>query len=204
MVLRTFLAPPAPDVELGTVSFKSKMDEVIKNFCQYWPIHDLPFELASDSPPKDDKKTEAPVKEVEKEIEKPPPENNNGSGGDHNGTDFVDRGASAVAASAPFTSYDMSSMLFNIAHTMASAAATTSDYVPDPKQSNNDVSKTDNKQNPGATSQSTKTDDVSAEQDSRKVDLLIYLPQDHFESRWLPEWSRVDLQDVPTEKETAT
>ena len=48
MILRTFLAPPAPDVELGTVSFKSKMDEVIKNFCQYWPIYDLPFELISD------------------------------------------------------------------------------------------------------------------------------------------------------------
>ena len=47
MILRTFLAPPAPDVELGTVSFKSKMDEIIKNFCQYWPIYDLPFELVS-------------------------------------------------------------------------------------------------------------------------------------------------------------
>ena len=45
MILRMFLAPPAPDVEMGTVSFRSKMDEVIKNFCQYWPIHDLPFEL---------------------------------------------------------------------------------------------------------------------------------------------------------------
>jgi len=45
MILRMFLAPPAPNVEMGTVSFKSKMDEVIKNFCQYWPIHDLPFEL---------------------------------------------------------------------------------------------------------------------------------------------------------------
>jgi len=29
-------------------SFKSKMDEIIKNFCQYWPIYDLPFELVSD------------------------------------------------------------------------------------------------------------------------------------------------------------
>jgi len=48
MILRMFLAPPAPNVEMGTVSFKSKMDEVIKNFCQYWPIHDLPFELISD------------------------------------------------------------------------------------------------------------------------------------------------------------
>jgi len=28
MILRMFLAPPAPNVEMGTVSFKSKMDEV--------------------------------------------------------------------------------------------------------------------------------------------------------------------------------
>jgi hypothetical protein len=51
MVLRMFLSPPAPDVELGTVSFKSKMDEVIKNFCQYWPMYDLPFELVPDVQP---------------------------------------------------------------------------------------------------------------------------------------------------------
>ena len=49
MILRTFLAPPPPNVELGTVSFKSKMDEVIKNFSQYWPIHDLPFELVPET-----------------------------------------------------------------------------------------------------------------------------------------------------------
>jgi len=47
-MLRMFLAPPRPEVELGTVSFKSKMDEVIKNFCQYWPIYDLPFEVVTD------------------------------------------------------------------------------------------------------------------------------------------------------------
>ena len=47
-MLRMFLAPPRPEVELGTVSFKSKMDEVIKNFCQYWPIYDLPFEVVQE------------------------------------------------------------------------------------------------------------------------------------------------------------
>ena len=47
-MLRMFLAPPRPEVELGTVYFKSKMDEIIKNFCQYWPIYDLPFEVVKD------------------------------------------------------------------------------------------------------------------------------------------------------------
>jgi len=52
-MLRMFLAPPRPEVELGTVSFKSKMDEVIKNFCQYWPIYDLPFEVVREEEEKD-------------------------------------------------------------------------------------------------------------------------------------------------------
>jgi len=47
-MLTMFLAPPRPEVELGTVSFKSKMDQVIKNFRQYWPIYDLPFEVVKD------------------------------------------------------------------------------------------------------------------------------------------------------------
>ena len=47
-MLRMYLAPPRRQVELGTLSFRSKMDEVIKNFCQYWPIYDLPFEVVTD------------------------------------------------------------------------------------------------------------------------------------------------------------
>ena len=47
-MLRMFMVPPRPEVELGTVSFKSKMDEVIKNFCQCWPMCDLPFEVVED------------------------------------------------------------------------------------------------------------------------------------------------------------
>ena len=57
MMLRTFLAPPRPAVELGTVSFKSKMDEVIKNFYQCWPIYDLPFKVMGDKD--DDENAEA-------------------------------------------------------------------------------------------------------------------------------------------------
>ena len=60
-ILRTFMAPNRPDIEIGTVSFKSKMDEIIKNFYQIWPIYDLPFEVLSeeeieklDNPDKDE------------------------------------------------------------------------------------------------------------------------------------------------------
>ena len=63
MILRMFLAPPAPNVEMGTVSFKSKMDEVIKNFCQYWPIHDLPFELIPENEDEEEQKDDAAADE---------------------------------------------------------------------------------------------------------------------------------------------
>ena len=67
-----FLAPPRPEVELGTVSFKSKMDEVIKNFCQYWPIYDLPFEVVKDEDEEaekdsNDNKNKQPKKSDEEE-----------------------------------------------------------------------------------------------------------------------------------------
>ena len=43
-LMRTFMAPSKPDIELGTVSFKSKLDEIIQNFFQNWPMYDFPME----------------------------------------------------------------------------------------------------------------------------------------------------------------
>ena len=37
------LKPAYPDPELGSVSFKSKLEEVIRNFRQIWPMYDFPF-----------------------------------------------------------------------------------------------------------------------------------------------------------------
>ena len=76
MILRTFFAPPAPDVEIGTVSFKSKMDEVIKNFCQYWPIYDLPFELVAED--EDEKEKGEPPEAEAATAENAPFSSNNG------------------------------------------------------------------------------------------------------------------------------
>ncbi|ESN93587.1 hypothetical protein HELRODRAFT_180676 [Helobdella robusta] len=44
-ILRTFMEPEKPEIEMGTVSFKSKLDEVIKNFAQVWPMYDFDFQL---------------------------------------------------------------------------------------------------------------------------------------------------------------
>ena len=52
-VLRTFMAPKQPDIELGTVSFRSKLEEIISSFYQKWAMFDFPFEIGS---PEDDEK----------------------------------------------------------------------------------------------------------------------------------------------------
>lgn len=55
-ILRTFMEPDKPDIEMGTVSFKSKLDEVIKNFSQIWPMFDFSFELYKEE--KEEEETE--------------------------------------------------------------------------------------------------------------------------------------------------
>ena len=44
LILRTMMGVQSSDIELGTLSFRSKLDEVIQNYRQYWPIYDLQFE----------------------------------------------------------------------------------------------------------------------------------------------------------------
>jgi hypothetical protein len=64
-ILRMVMEPEKPDIEIGTVSFKSQLDEVIKNFVQYWPIYDLPFELyTAEDEERDRQKAEEKNKEA--------------------------------------------------------------------------------------------------------------------------------------------
>ena len=42
-ILKIFIQANKPDIELGTVSFRSKLDEIIKNFFQTWPMYDFPL-----------------------------------------------------------------------------------------------------------------------------------------------------------------
>lgn len=56
LILRTVMGSgDDSELELGTLSFRSKLDEVIKNFRQYWPIYDLPFELDTSPEPEEEK-----------------------------------------------------------------------------------------------------------------------------------------------------
>lgn len=47
-ILKTFRPPQQPEMEVETVGFQALIDEILNNFCQYWPIYDLPFEVATD------------------------------------------------------------------------------------------------------------------------------------------------------------
>ena len=47
-MLGMFTPPPSPDVQLETVHFSCHMDVTTRYFYQFWPIHDLPFEVISD------------------------------------------------------------------------------------------------------------------------------------------------------------
>ena len=44
-IFSSLLKPATPDVELGSLSFKSKLEEVIINFWQVWPMYDFPFDI---------------------------------------------------------------------------------------------------------------------------------------------------------------
>ena len=47
------LKPANPDPELGSVSFKSKLEEVIENFRQIWPMYDFIFDVNDKREPSD-------------------------------------------------------------------------------------------------------------------------------------------------------
>ncbi|CAH1799796.1 unnamed protein product [Owenia fusiformis] len=47
-MLRNFMSSKADPIELNSCTFKCKVDEVIENFKEDWPIADLPFEVDED------------------------------------------------------------------------------------------------------------------------------------------------------------
>ena len=51
-MFRNIFRPSNPEVETNLLSFKSKLEEVIKHFCQTWPMYDLVFDVEEE--PKSD------------------------------------------------------------------------------------------------------------------------------------------------------
>ena len=44
-IFSNLLKPAQPAIELGSVSFKSKLEEIVINFWQLWPMYDFKFEI---------------------------------------------------------------------------------------------------------------------------------------------------------------
>jgi len=49
LIFRTLMKPEKPDMEIGTVSFQLRMDEVMHQFARHWPICDLSLRLSPDA-----------------------------------------------------------------------------------------------------------------------------------------------------------
>ena len=172
MILRTFLAPPAPDVELGTVSFKSKMDEVIKNFCQYWPIYDLPFELV----PEDEEDLENGEDEEKNESSKKP----------------------VTASATASVSYSINSDGCDGSPTMYTETI----YVDEFRGNNEHIAsnsiplktywkQTEAPESPGPVDKVVR---IESPPPGEHADILIYLPQ--IDMEWLDEWSDLEASSV--------
>ena len=180
MILRTFLAPPAPDVELGTVSFKSKMDEVIKNFCQYWPIYDLPFELVSED--EEMVENEKNCDEKAESCQQPP----------------SSAAAETAAATAESRSFSNSNggcggkpMMYRET-TLVDEFSGENEHI-----ASNSVplttywQSTEVPESPGAVEKVVR---IESPPHGEQVDILIYLP--HIDLQWLDEWSDIDVSSV--------
>jgi hypothetical protein len=162
MMLKTFLAPPNPDVEVGTVSFKSKLDEVIKNFCQKWPMYDFPFQVVQEE--KEPEKSTEDDATAAPNSEEPAPSSPNST--TYRPPTFVD--CMAVFARADGDNgYGATEMYNN----------NTSDYS---------ESRADEPKSPTVE----KCVRIAEKLEDDEVDILIYLP-DKYDDVWLDEWSDI-------------
>ena len=83
-IMKTFMAPTKPDIEIGTVSFKSKLDEIIKNFKQRWPVYDVAFEPWTEEDDKELEEKENEKKEGEGKKEEEKKDGDDSKKGDEN------------------------------------------------------------------------------------------------------------------------
>ena len=67
-MFRNIFKPSNPEVETNLLSFKSKLEEIIKNFCQVWPMHDLMFDV-EEEPISEEDEEEEEEQESDKESE---------------------------------------------------------------------------------------------------------------------------------------
>lgn len=191
-ILRMVMQPEKPDIEIGTVSFKNQLDEVIKNFVQYWPIYDLPFKIYT----KEDEEEDRQKAEDEQK------QKNGDKGGERKKNDSYrrgsfDRGQAAELLRNPPV-YDMVDESANnnrvdcVDKAVRSSPSDNEIHPPPPQQI---VDESQHESPDQVTIRSPKVcfggdlnDKPEFEPD---VDIVIYLPLKH-EEAWLDQWSDLD------------
>lgn len=185
LVLKTFMAPPAPDIEIGTVSFKNKLDEVIKNFCQYWPIYDLPFVTEEEAAAAEKEKAEKEkakadeVQEAPKPVAESAPEATDPSAA-------TEGDATRAALTSGFMDHSDIGLIVPLLPISPQHPGSSA-------EGNNNVSCTGNgtkdSTQPESTVKTTRFELPSGDDEQTKVDIVVYMPDKYDDGIWLDEWS---------------
>lgn len=178
------MQPEKPEIEIGTVSFKNQMDQIIKNFVQYWPIYDLPFDVYTAEDEENDR--------LKMEEKKQKEQNEAAAAGccncRHHGNDQPSRQATP---GLPLPLISMSTFPFeSVTESVDRRPSVKSDHhlkVCAPPA-------------PSDTSHSTVPTqhvcfDEETKDDEPAVDVVIYLPNKQ-EETWLEEWSDLDDEEM--------
>ena len=166
-ILRTFMEPEKPEIEMGTVSFKSKLDEIIKNFAQIWPIYDIAFELFKPEEEKKDEQTEGadkPPNKPEPEVEQTEEQQPSGDYFQFNGDGIDSMGPTSIMRGSR------------------------------PNRTSNHSSVGNHAQLQPTSSSASNTNKVCFKEPEKvpkiEVDIMILLP-DQYDDGWLEQWSEV-------------
>ena len=66
-IFSNLLKPAQPAIELGSVSFKSKLEEIVINFWQLWPMYDFKFEVEEEPEEKEEEESDSEEKKKDKD-----------------------------------------------------------------------------------------------------------------------------------------
>jgi len=178
-ILRTVMQPEKPEIEIGTVSFKNQMDEIIKNFIQYWPIYDLPFDVYT----AEDEEKDRQKKQQEEQLAAAEGKDRSLDGGGGGG---VRPATPGIPKRPPATNV----FLFESGmDTVDGQQRIDDNHVADeavPQSSEDEAS---------AAPIQRVCFDVGTKDDEPEVDIVIYLPIKH-DDTWLDEWSDLDVDDA--------
>ena len=179
-ILRTVMQPEKPEIEIGTVSFKNQMDEIIKNFVQCWPIYDLPLEeYTAEDEEEDRRKKEQQQQQQQHQAAA-------------SSTDARTREHrnSTPSATQSTTLLDMVGVERAVMHHVDVADSSARPPC-DAAQSSSSAAAA------AAVCQRVCFDVESKENvdDDAEVDVVIYLPRKHSDT-WLDEWSDLDNDEV--------